>query len=130
MPGWGTGSFENEDAQSFIGALKSKEPTDLKNVLTRAAESDDYLSCQESCLVIAAAEVVATAKGSAPENVPPQISDFVEKNSGVPSNEMNELARTAVEKVRTKSELKDLWLEADGLNEWSASLRDLERRLG
>jgi Domain of unknown function (DUF4259) len=129
MPGWGTGSFENEDAQSFLAALKSKEPADLKNVLTRTAASGDYLNCQESCVVIAAAEVVATAKGNLPENVPPQISDFVEKNGGVPSSEMNELARTAVEKVRTNSELKDLWLEADGLNEWSASLRDLERRL-
>jgi hypothetical protein len=129
MPGWGTGSFENEDAQSFLGALKSKEPTDLKTLLARAAQSEDYLSCQESCVVIAAAEVVATAKGNPPENVPSQISAFIEKNSGVPSSEMNELACTAVGKVRTKSELKDLWLEADGLNEWSASLRDLERRL-
>src|SRR5579863_6364735 len=116
MPGWGTGSFENEDAQSFLGALKSKEPADLKSVLTRATESEDYLSFQESSVVIAAAEVVATAKGNPPENVPSQISDFVEKNSGAPSSEMNELARTAVEKVRSKSELKDLWLEADGLN--------------
>jgi hypothetical protein len=129
MPGWGTGSFENEDAQSFLGALKSKEPTDLKTLLARAAQSEDYLSCQESCVVIAAAEVVATAKGNPSENVPSQISAFIEKNSGVPSSEMNEMARTAVGKVRTKSELKDLWLEADGLNEWSASLRDLERRL-
>jgi hypothetical protein len=42
---------------------------------------------------------------------------------------MSELARLAVYKVRTNSELKDLWLEAEGLNEWSAVLRDLEDRL-
>jgi hypothetical protein len=40
------------------------------------------------------------------------------------------VARTAVNKVRLSSELKDLWLEAEGLNEWSAALRDLEKRLG
>ena len=129
MPGWGTGSFENEDAQSFLGALKSKEPSDLKTLLARAAQSEDYLNCQESSIVIAAAEVVASARGNPPENVPRQIAEFVEKNSGEPSGDMNELARKAVEKIRTNSELKDLWLEADGLNEWSAALRDLERRL-
>jgi hypothetical protein len=42
---------------------------------------------------------------------------------------MTDLARRAVERVRLNSELKDLWLEAEGLNEWSAVLRDLEARL-
>lgn len=129
MPGWGTGSFENEDAQNFLSALKSKEPAELKTLLARAAQSEDYLSGQESSILIAAAEVVASAKGNPSENVPRQIAEFVEKNGGEPSGEMNELARKAVAKVRTNSELKDLWLEADGLNEWSAALHDLERRL-
>jgi hypothetical protein len=48
---------------------------------------------------------------------------------GAPSAEMTDLARRAVERVRLNSELKDLWLEAEGLNEWSAVLRDLEARL-
>ncbi len=129
MPGWGTGSFENEDAQTFLGALNAKEPDELKSVLARAAESNEYLNSPESCIVIAAAEVVASAKGMPPEKVPPQVAAFVEKIDGEPSAEMNDLARQAVEKVRTNSELKDLWLEADGLNEWSAALRDLEQRL-
>ncbi len=129
MPGWGTGSFENEDAQSFLGALNTKEPSELKNVLAHAVEASDYLNSFESCVVIAAAEVVASAKGRPPETVPPQVAEFVEKIDGEPSVEMNELARQAVEKVRVNSELKDLWLEADGLNEWSAALRDLEQRL-
>ena len=43
--------------------------------------------------------------------------------------ELAALAFRAVQRVRTNSELKDLWLEADGLNEWSASLRGLEARL-
>jgi hypothetical protein len=133
MPGWGTGSFENEDAQSFLGALPSKEPADLESVLARAADSGDYLNSEESSIVIAAAEVVASATGKSPEPVPRQVAEFVEKfgkeTGGEPSSEMCELARKAVEQVRTTSELKDLWLEADGLNEWSATLRDLERRL-
>jgi hypothetical protein len=129
MPGWGTGSFENDDAQSFLSSLDSKEPDALKQLFAGAAESNQYLNPSESSVLIAAAEVVATAKGSPPQGVPRQITEWIGRIEGAPSSEMNDLARRAVEKVRTNSELKDLWLEADGLNDWTAALRDLEQRL-
>jgi hypothetical protein len=128
MVGWGTGSFENDDAQNFLSRLNSVEVGDLKQMLAKAADQD-YVDAPESGAVIAAAEVVATARGNPPQAVPSQIAEWVSKIEGAPSPEMSELARLAVYKVRTNSELKDLWLEAEGLNEWSAVLRDLEERL-
>ena len=113
MPGWGAGSFENEDAQSFLAALHLKTPDDLKQILVRAADEGDYLEASQSSVVIVAAEVVATAKGAPPQTVPRQIAEWVSKIEGAPSAEMNELAQRAVNKVRTNSELKDLWLEAE-----------------
>jgi hypothetical protein len=104
------------------------EVGDLKQMLANAADRD-YVDAPESSVVIAAAEVVATAKGNPPEAVPSQIAEWVSRIEGAPSPEMSELARLAVYKVRTNSELKDLWLEAEGLNEWSVALRDLEERL-
>jgi Domain of unknown function (DUF4259) len=130
MPGWGTGNFENDDAQNFLAALHLKTPDDLKQILTRAADETDYLAAPESGVVIVAAEVVATAKGAPPQTVPRQITDWVSKIEGAPSDEMIELARRAVNRVRLNSELKDLWQEAEGLNEWSAELHNLEGRLG
>ncbi len=128
MVGWGTGSFENDDAQNFLSRLNSVEVGDLKQMLAKAADRD-YVDAPESGAVIAVAEVVATARGTPPQAVPSQIAEWVSKIEGAPSPEMSELARRAVYKVRTNSELKDLWLEAEGLNEWSAVLRDLEERL-
>jgi hypothetical protein len=128
MPGWGTGSFENDDAQKFLGELHAKQPDELKAILARADEVE-YLEAAEGGIVIAAAEVVATAKGAPPQTVPNQITEWVGKIEGAPSAEMNELAARAVNKVRLNSELKDLWHEADGLNDWSAVLRHLEERL-
>ena len=128
MPGWGTGSFENDDAQNFLGRLNSVEAGDLKQMLANAADQD-YVDAPESGVVIAVAEVVATARGNPPQAVPSQVAEWVSKIEGAPSPEMSELARLAVYKVRINSELKDLWLEAEGLNEWSAVLRDLEERL-
>ncbi|MGB8775363.1 MAG: DUF4259 domain-containing protein [Terriglobales bacterium] len=128
MGGWGTGSFENDEAQNFLGRLNSVEVGVLKQMLAKAADRD-YMDAPESSVVIAVAEVVATARGNPPQAVPIQIAEWVSKIEGAPSPEMSELARLAVYKVRTNSELKDLWLEAEGLNEWSAVLRDLEERL-
>jgi len=129
MPGWGTGSFENEDAQGFLSELKSLGPDDLKKILARAADGEDYLAAAESGAAIAAAEVVAVAKGNPPQAIPQPIAEWAGKVEGAPSAEMSDLARRAVERVRTNSELKDLWLEAEGLNEWSAALRELQGRL-
>jgi hypothetical protein len=129
MPGWGTGSFENEDAQSFLRVLQSKVPEDIQQILVRIADHPDYLDASESSIAVAAAEVVATAKGNPPETTPPEIGEWVGKVEGAPGAEMSEVALRAVSRVRTDSELKDLWLEAEGLNEWSAVLRDLEKRL-
>jgi hypothetical protein len=139
MAGWGTGSFENEDAQDFLGQLNSLGIDDLRPILARAADQDDYLEAPESSVAVAAAEVVAAlvvaakvdaAKEEAPSLAAPrQLVDWISKNQATAPPDLLDLARRAVDRVRTNSELKDLWLEAEGLNEWSAALRDLRERL-
>ena len=130
MGGWGTGSFENEDAQDFLGQLKSLGIDDLRQILARAADQCDYAEARESSVAIAVAEVIAALKGMPASKIPREIADWTSATSGGYSADLDELARRAVSKIRSNSELKDLWLEADGLNEWSAGLRDLEQRLG
>jgi hypothetical protein len=135
MPGWGTGSFENEDAQNFLGRLNSLGVDDLRAILSRAADQQDYLEAPESSAVVAAAEVVAALAAAARDETassttPRQISDWMSKNTTALPPDLIDLARRAVERVRINSELKDLWLEAEGLNEWSTALRGLEERLG
>jgi hypothetical protein len=134
MAGWGTGSFENEDAQSFLGRLNSLGTDDLRQVLARAADQADYLEAPESSIAVAAAEVVAelvvvAEEGASSPAASRDLVNWISKiETGAPPD-LVDLARRAVERVRTDSELKDLWLEAEGLNEWNAALRDLEARL-
>jgi uncharacterized protein YbjT (DUF2867 family) len=135
MPGWGAGSFENEDAQNFLGRLNSLGIDDLKQILARAADQAEYLEAPESGVTVAAAEVVAALVAAAKDetassSTPRQIFDWIGKSEAGTPPDLVGLARRAVERVRTNSELKDLWLEAEGLNEWSAALRNLEERLG
>jgi Domain of unknown function (DUF4259) len=133
MPGWGTGSFENEDAQNFLGRLNSLGIDDIRQILSRADEQD-YLEAPESSATVVAAEVVAALVAVAKDETsspatPRQIFDWITQNQAGAPPDLVDLARRAVEKVRTNSELKDLWLEAEGLNEWSAALRELKERL-
>jgi hypothetical protein len=128
MAGWGTGSFENEDAQNWLGQLQSFGMDDLREIFARAGQSD-YLEAPEASVIVAAAEVLAALKGAPSEKVPREIADWMTRTKEGPSPELNQLASQAVDKVRRNSELKDLWLEAEGLNEWSAVLRDLGQRL-
>jgi hypothetical protein len=134
MAGWGTGSFENEDAQSFLGRLNSLGIDDLRQILARAADQADYLEAPESSIAVAAAEVVAelvvvAEEGASSPAASRDLVNWISKiETGAPPD-LVDLARRAVERVRTDSELKDLWLEAEGLNEWNAALRDLEARL-
>ena len=129
MGGWGTGSFENDDAQDFLGQLRSLGIDDLKQILARAADERNYLEALESSVAIAAAEAIAGLKGAPSNHVPREMADWISATRSGATANLNELARRAVSKIRSNSELKDLWLEAEGLNEWSASLRDLEKRL-
>jgi hypothetical protein len=133
MAGWGTGSFENDDAQTWLPELGSLTLDDLRPLLSRAADNGDYLEAPESSVAVAAAEAIAALKGAPASTVPKEIAEWARetksnsKDDSIPA--LASLAVRAIQRVRTNSELKDLWLEADGLNEWSANLRDLETRL-
>jgi len=128
MSAWGAGNFENDDAMDFLGGLGQFQPGQLASVFARA-ESGDYLEAPESGVIVAAAEAVAASRGAASGSAPQAIIDWAGKNGANVPPDMVSLAQRAVQRVRTNSELRDLWLEADGLNEWSAALHDLENRL-
>jgi hypothetical protein len=129
MAGWGTGSFENEDARDWLAQLGSLGIDDLRQILARAVDQAGYLEAPASSVAVAAAEVVAALKGAPTPAAPREILDWTHKAKDGPIPDLTDLAIRAVRRVRTNSELKDLWLEAEGLNEWSAALRDLETRL-
>ena len=133
MSAWGTGNFDNDDARDWLGELKSLAVGDLKPILARAADATDYLEAPASSVAVAAAEAVAALKGAPAETTPREIAEWVNgvQNPSLSAltPDFSELAIRAVERVRTNSELKDLWMEAEGLNEWSSALRELTARL-
>jgi hypothetical protein len=129
MVGWGTGSFENDYAADWLAKLATIAPDDLTQIFVQAADNPGYLEAPAAGVVVAAAEAIAALKGSPAKGVPPEIIKWT-TNRPASTPELIALALRALERVRRDSELKDLWLEADGLNDWIAALQDLQTRVG
>jgi hypothetical protein len=129
MAAWGAGSFENDDAADWLATLNTLTPDDLTKIFAKAADDPAYFESSEASVVVTAAEVIATLNGSPSNEVPSAIVEWT-KNRETPTLELKDLTLRALDRVRRNSELKDLWLEADGLSDWVAAIQDLQSRVG
>jgi hypothetical protein len=126
---WGTGSFENDDAADWVASLGTITPNDLTKVLVQAADDPAYLEGPAASAAVVAGEVVAALSGAPAAGAPAAIVDWVKKYSQALTPELRAVAMRALDRVRRNSELKDLWLEADGLNDWIAAMEELQGRI-
>jgi len=124
------GSFENDDAADWVAGLDQIAPADLMQILVHAADDPAYLEAPAASVAVAAGEVVAALHGSAAAGVPARIGEWAKNHPQALTPEFKEVAIRALDRVRKNSELKDLWMEADGLNDWIAAVRELQTRLG
>ena len=129
MSRWGVGSFENDDAVGWLAKLGPITRDDLTKVFLHAADNPGYLEAPDASVAVAAAEVIAALNGSPAAEVPPEIVEWTKANREASTPDLKALAIRALERVRRNSELKDLWLEADGLNDWTVAIHDLQTRL-
>jgi hypothetical protein len=113
---WGTGSFENDEAVGWVAGLDAITLDELMRLLGRAADDSGYLEAAPARVAVAAGEVVAALNGAPAVGAPAGI--LVWARGRVCTPELKGAAVRALDRVRTNSELKDLWMEADGLNEW------------
>ena len=129
MGAWGTGSFENDDAADWLASLGTLAPEDLMKILAQASDDPGYLEAPVAYLVVVAGEVVAALSGTPAQGAPSAIVDWARKHPQAFTPELKAVAIRALDRVRRNSELKDLWLEADGLNDWIGAIRELQVRL-
>ena len=131
MGAWGINTFENDDAADWIGEF-CDEPD--KELLVEAFDAvndigDDYLESPESSAALAAAEVIAALLGKPSAALPDDTKECVGKLNFKPDEELLAAAQKAVERVKTDSELKELWDESDDATQWQATVEDLAARL-
>ncbi len=127
MGAWDTGSFSNDDALDFTAEIAS--PSDLEAKLDEALKSPaGGLESWTASEAVAAADVVASMQQRHASDVPEDIEAKL-VSWGEPSPGLLSLARAAVERVLSDSELAELWAEAEEQDAWHAAMADLLVRL-
>ncbi len=131
MGTWGAGNFENDDAGDWAWELD--DATDhslLTSTLQTVTEADGYLEAPDAANALAAAEVVATIAGKPMSgDLPDSVEEFRKRVTAAPSPELISLAVSAVKRIESDSELKELWEESGSYDEWKAVIADLLSRL-
>lgn len=132
MGAWGHGSFENDDAADWLAEFEAVGFGAVAAALERVTRlaDDEYLEAPEASMAIAAAEMVAAARAGDMAILPKNAqAAFVRHRSSLMSSPIRDLAHSAVQRVRRKSELKDLWDEAGQGDAWMKAMESLIQRL-
>jgi len=130
MGGRDTGNFGNEDASDWVYDLRESSGADLLKEAFSTVNSQDYPEIPDSCIALAAAEIVAAAKGKPPADLPDGARKWLGNQTEV--NSIKKLAKSAiavVNKISVKSELRDQWEESDEWHDWLQAVEGLRRRL-
>lgn len=132
MGSWGIGCFENDTAVDWLYDFEVNDFRLIDRTLAGVAAMlpVDELEADEACEVLAAAECVAAAAGFPAANLPVEVTNWVAANQPIQVKaEYVQMAMTAVARVRSQSELKELWAETDEYEAWDTAVADLQTRL-
>ncbi len=138
MGAWGPGTFENDSALDWVHDLAEFEDAKFLSETLQAvfeeADDDGLLDSDVGSYALAAAEVVAAARGKPHPELPLEISDWLGTAEPKIDTKLLNLAIRAVERVviDQKSELRLLWEDADEAEEfksWLDAGNNLKSRL-
>lgn len=127
---WGEGSFDNDDALDWVAVCtQAAGPEVIADALQSALKSE-MIEASDGAVAVAAAEVIAAARGRASAALPPSLQAWLDKQPKEKIAALTAQAREALERVKdpTVSELKQLWSEGKA-NRWPAGIAELEARL-
>jgi hypothetical protein len=128
---WGAGSFENDDALDWVNdCVRSTGPKVVASTLYVALDPK-YLEAPEASSAIAAAEVVAAARGKPGARLPTEVQAWLRQQSQTEMAKLAPTAAKAVERILSgpESELQALWKESKDYSSWQRSMQDLLVRL-
>lgn len=127
---WGTGSFENDDALDWISACTGSQGTAAIAATLETALSTDVVEAPEGAMAVAAAEVVAAARGKGSANLPRALSAWLAHQPRARIASLAPLAQKVLARIGQPgaSELAQLW-SGKNAGKWKEQLAELATRL-
>lgn len=129
MGAWGAGTFDNDDAGDWVGALSdSRNLAPVKSAIDAIVKATGYIEAPDCSVALAAAEVVAALRGQAAPDLPPEAVEFAARKLVVDATLLKD-TKAAVSRVLGDSELRELWEGSPEFKSWEDGLRRLLQRL-
>jgi len=117
MGTWNTKPFGNDAASDWLWELeKASDESVLRTALGKDAKED---------VAIAAAALIEAARRQPLGKLPPRAKAWVSERGFVPSNALVKQAIRAAERIKTKSDLRELWEESSSFNSWLKQMDSL-----
>lgn len=131
MGAWGTGTLENDDALDLLrDAVHADDGPELvAEALGSAigAAADGYVEGPDAAAALAAAELVAAARGLPGAALTPDAGAWAARAPSLAA--LAPRARSACQAVLTASEVAEVWAERGAERAWRARVEDLLHRL-
>ena len=143
MGAWGYHHFENDGAADFVIQLQEEGITKIYEAILRVVElpESEYVDLDDAQQALAAIEFVAAARGNASKDFPEEskrwmkekyLADILEPDPDEAHKayfNITEISQQAIERIRSNSELKELWEETENADAWKQELDELKERI-
>lgn len=132
MGSWDVSVFGNDEAREWLSELilsTSTEPIFRALVNAAKVRDDEYLQAPECERALAAAELVASARGKPGAEIPAALTAWLSEQKFVAGTQIADLAIRVLDRIAENSELKELWSDTDSAEDWQTAVRGLQQRL-
>lgn len=132
MGSWAAHGFGNDEALDWLNDLIDEHDIYfIHNTLQIIAEfpAGDKPEPWDCECALAAAEMVAAAKGKPSEDLPEEARQWIDAYGFQADEEAIELAQKAIQRIERDSFLRDAWEDSGNGNQWFEALADLRARL-
>ena len=130
MGTWSSAPFGNDTAKDWALHLEASQGAALvSDTIQRCLKEKSQVDAAVAAETIAAATVIAAAAYEPVRGVSADIKSWIRLQGFVPTKKLVNESRRAVKRVMKDSELRDLWEESDGLEEWSRATRKVVDKL-
>jgi hypothetical protein len=131
MGAWDNGNFGNDDAMDFVSDVQNKDSIVNAIVTISNTALNEYIESPDCCNALAAIEYIATALGNTAKDFPEEALEWVSDNKLLLLQDEKLIinAHLALEKIKTNSELKELWEETEEFEDWLNIVEGLKKRI-
>jgi hypothetical protein len=128
MGAWGHQIDEDDTALDWLGGFEEDMNWSVAEMVFKAVQTADYVEYDDCCAALVAGEIVASALGRSNERLSDSVKAWSVANAG-DGVALKSMAHEAVGRVRSGSELSELWSESEEAASWESTVDDLLLRL-